>query len=620
MMQTFIEVFDKKYQRENGKTVTDNYVLSPGLYYIVDLKTGKAKPKIIDKKYEAFADMIYRKLAFYDYNSKLLTMNKPIDSKKIIHSNNYLSFFVKGEQSSEHQDISFFADEGKSKLKQKNIEEYYKILSNPNLKYEKKKEQKLIYKQYEKEFGIVDEEFLQQCKKWINENIFEILTIEKESIKKNYLKIFFVDSEKFSDAEMEKCYVQEGNRYLMPNIFNDAKYNTDINGKTYGMPGANLGFNSKKPFLANHTRRNVVPYLLELSEVIKQKQFFDYLETLCNKGKYYAYIDCEKAEIEGCDWLGLPVGDLFSGIFLQMKKGKEIEIIDMDVVPFISNKIRPFVMKPYLNTDLEKVWTKEERQFVFSKIGVPIDSRTMLAKLIDNTFFNGLIERTRMVSNDELKINGKMKETVIQFRSSLLDWFYKGEEKQFIRAVDKVLASHIRNEVSDYNTGKNEWIQQMIILRANLLDYFKGGMNMSEVKKTKMRFQEVVFDEEMEIRDDETFFYAVGQLLAFFMSYSKSKDVNLDITTKIERKKNVEGIYEELQRLKQKYGYAIKQSDLRNNVQNLQNSYFKHVYAKTMQYEPIEELDKKRRFITIGFIEQNFRWYKKEEKDGAKDE
>jgi|GEM_PF-109612 len=620
MMQTFIEIFDKKYQREDEKTVTDNYVLSPGLYYIVDLETGKKESKIIDKKYENSGEIIYRKLAFYDYNSKLLTMNKPIDSKKIIHSNNYLSFFVKGEQSAEHQDISFFADNGKSKLKQKNIEEYYKILSNPSLKYEKKKEQKLIYEQYEKEFGAVDEGFLQQCMKWINDNLFEILTTEKESIKKNYLKIFFVNSGRFSDIEIEQLYVREGNRYLMPNIFNDAKYNIDINGKVYGMPGANLGFNSKKPFLANHTRKNVVPYLLEISEVVKQKQFFDYLETLCNKGKYYAYIDCEEAEIEGCDWLELPVGDSFSGIFLQMKKGKEIEIIDMDVVPFISNKIRPFVMKPYLNTDLEKIWTKAERQFVFNKIGVPIDSRTILAKIVDNTFFNGLIERRRMVSNDELKINGKMKETIIRFRSSLLNWFYKGEEKQFVQAIDQVLAGHIRDEFLTYQTGKNEWLQQMIILRANLLDYFKGGMNMNEVKTAKRRFQNIVFGEGITIEDDETFFYAVGQLLAFFMSHSRAKDVKMDVANRMEQKKNVEGIRQELQKLMQKYGYAIQQSELRNNVQNLQNSYFKRVYAQVMQYRLIEAVEKNNYFITIGFIEQNFRWYKKEEKDGAKDE
>jgi len=96
--------------------------------------------------------------------------------------------------------------------------------------------------------------------------------------------------------------------------------------------------------------------------------------------------------------------------------------------------------------------------------------------------------------------------------------------------------------------------------------------------------------------------------------------VKMDVANRMEQKKNVEGIRQELQKLMQKYGYAIQQSELRNNVQNLQNSYFKRVYAQVMQYKLTEAVEKTNYFITIGFIEQNFRWYKKEEKDGTKDE
>ncbi|MCS4473106.1 hypothetical protein JQ038_17150 [Clostridium botulinum] len=46
-------------------------------------------------------------------------MNKPIDSNKIIHSNNYLSFFVKKESVVN------------GKLNEKIIDDYYEILKNP---------------------------------------------------------------------------------------------------------------------------------------------------------------------------------------------------------------------------------------------------------------------------------------------------------------------------------------------------------------------------------------------------------------------------------------------------------------------------------------------------------
>ena len=37
----------------------------------------------------------YLDFCFLDYYSKLIDMNKPIEKKKIIHSNNYYAFFIK---------------------------------------------------------------------------------------------------------------------------------------------------------------------------------------------------------------------------------------------------------------------------------------------------------------------------------------------------------------------------------------------------------------------------------------------------------------------------------------------------------------------------------------------
>lgn len=61
----------------------------------------------------------YLDFCFLDYYSKLIDMNKPIDQKKIIHSNNYYAFFIKKESLSD------------PKFTQSVIDEYYSILKEP---------------------------------------------------------------------------------------------------------------------------------------------------------------------------------------------------------------------------------------------------------------------------------------------------------------------------------------------------------------------------------------------------------------------------------------------------------------------------------------------------------
>ncbi|EGS5729736.1 type I-B CRISPR-associated protein Cas8b/Csh1, partial [Clostridium perfringens] len=150
--------------------ILDNYMLADGTYIIVkpdgngQLKEFYRADIIFDKKLKKVDTTIenFKLLCKMDYNSKLIDMNKPIDGKKVIHSNNYLSFFVKKE--------SLKPDEktGQSKLNQERIDEYYRVLSNLEEKYAKKGKQSLeLYKNVEKEIGEVDLEKLSKVKAWI---------------------------------------------------------------------------------------------------------------------------------------------------------------------------------------------------------------------------------------------------------------------------------------------------------------------------------------------------------------------------------------------------------------------------------------------------------------------
>lgn len=123
MLKECIEVFEHQLKEKKGMLVLDTYAPADGTYLIVgqdgnikekiDIKKDK-KTKEIDKSSNYFND-----ICFYDYQSQLISMNKPMDTKKVIHSNNYLSFAVKKDSI-----VS-------GKLTEEIIDGYYEILKNP---------------------------------------------------------------------------------------------------------------------------------------------------------------------------------------------------------------------------------------------------------------------------------------------------------------------------------------------------------------------------------------------------------------------------------------------------------------------------------------------------------
>lgn len=125
MLRECVEIFNKIYLEQGDKLITDSYELEQGDYFIVK-KDGNFEHIKIEKDTTSSSVEKYDYLSQRDYYSKLLDMNKPIDGKKQIHSNNYLSFFIKNNVLGEKKDT---LDEV--------IKKYYEILKNPLLKYDK---------------------------------------------------------------------------------------------------------------------------------------------------------------------------------------------------------------------------------------------------------------------------------------------------------------------------------------------------------------------------------------------------------------------------------------------------------------------------------------------------
>ena len=105
MLDEAIEVFEAELERWSEQWLYDNYVPSPGTYILLKLEEDFSIRNIFDigKPDKKTGDIPgknnrdYKFISFLDKNSRLITMNKAVDSGKIIHSNNYYSISIKKE-------------------------------------------------------------------------------------------------------------------------------------------------------------------------------------------------------------------------------------------------------------------------------------------------------------------------------------------------------------------------------------------------------------------------------------------------------------------------------------------------------------------------------------------
>lgn len=127
MLQEAMEVFQIMLEKKGNRLITDSYIPKDGTYRLIIMKDDEWEIKdpidiIFNKKTNAVDisdDTDYKLIQELDYKSKLLEMNKRIDPKKLIHTNNYLSLAVKKETITS------------KKLSEEIIHQYYEILRNP---------------------------------------------------------------------------------------------------------------------------------------------------------------------------------------------------------------------------------------------------------------------------------------------------------------------------------------------------------------------------------------------------------------------------------------------------------------------------------------------------------
>lgn len=573
MLNQALQIFKKLYDQEGDAIILDSYVPADGTYVIVkpkddDFVIDEVVNIKLDKKtgYIDRTNNYFKFICFADYYSQLLGINKAIlsNSGKVIQGNNYLSFIIKKDTLSN------------GKLTNNIIDRYYEVLENPLIKYTGSKDKKL-YNLVEQKVGKVDETKLNKIKNWIKNNLYNLL---ENNLGKDYLKIFFYYP--------EQEYRKEGERYFIPNIYNKNIYNLELNGKIYGLPNDNMGLNSKKPYLENKTRKSTVPYLIDQNEVMLQKKFFDYLMNQAAIGKVNIYMGDNILPLKNEETLGRD----FTGIYLRIKKVKEVEIHDFDIIPMYKpNLIKEFQYKNVLDMDYDKLSGEYGN---FKTLGA-------MQKLINEVFFKKFLVPNYFTEPKDISIKDDvLKDNLLMARTALFNWFYKGMDKNIWQLLNRVSLNLIKGSIENGYMLKAD---DQFNLRMSLRKYFEGGEQMADIiSQVKESLKKKISIKDTGcIESDREYFFAVGQLVSFFISRSKGKKKPLSLANPFVNAKRDEMIKDKLKALYKKYNYDIESYSYR----------FKNLYAMVMGYEPGGKVDDD--MIIAGYLHSNLLYEKDEE-------
>lgn len=599
MFKECLDVFSEMLKHEDN-LILKSYVPADGSYVIVK-KDGTVKNADIkiDKKtrdLNCTDDTLLSDICFYDYHSKLISMNKPMDSKKVIHSNNYLAFAVK-------------KDSITTKLTEAIIDNYYDTLKNPlEKKYKKSKEASKIYQKFEEEHSVVNIELLEKCRSWIKQHIFSIdKLINIDLGKKEYLKIFFevFEANEEDNKKNRELFIQEDNRYIFPNIYNSNDYNVEVEGKIQGIPDNNLGMNAKKPFLSIKTRKNPASYLLDGDTALLQKQFFEYLMNFASNGKNNVYVDTVNNKIEayGDKEERKKFAGIEAGYYLRIQKGKELEIqVQDNLVNYQDKLLLNFNYQDFFNMNIEKYpeYTKD--------IGI-YTKRTDVGRLINNIFFSKYLLTNYFTDANDISVKDSvLKRIIIMYRNVIFDWIYKGIDNNF-EVVEKQFALElIKNTlINDYNLRA----MTQLNLHWSFEDYFanlekRGGEKMADIAtKIRMSVKEKVMskDKAVIVSNNEEYYYAIGQLMAYFISLSKASKKAQSLINPVLNAQNDTVIKTRLLQLYKKYNYNIL----------TKNSRVKNLYAMILGYKPEGKVNQE--MILFGYMDNNVIYTKSEEKE-----
>ena len=539
MIDEALEVFKKIYDKEGEELVVSKHIPKDGTYILVNKKSGKIIETLNisydkkSKKINGELNQYYGYFRAFDYYSNLVDMNKPMDPKKTIHSNQIYSFFIKKESIREN------------KLTKSIIEGYKKNLLNPEEKYNSK-EAKELYKNIAEKLPKIEKDIVEDIFLWIEDNVNENL-LENDN-KKDYLKIFFVEEDLDKSLELFK---NEHKRYLIPNIFNSNDYNKKIGETIYGLSNNNMGLNAKKAFLENKTRRVSTPYLVNTDEILLQYAFYNYLLPEVKQGNYFIYF-LENEIIPRTYKEGCPNGAKY---LLNASYSKDVDIKNFNVISKNSSE--------EININFKEILHQKKKDTDEIEYG-NLNREKMMNNINKILFYNFLLGNF-LLNDGDLDIKDiEIKKLLMKYRNAFYKWFYLNDETEVKKNIKKIYLDAVMVAIENGYFFK---ASQQLDFGFCLEKYFYGKSElMEEIMNVKEVFlNHTLSEEEWEFLNDEEYFFAVGQILAYINYMRNSKAKSLNFIKQLTFVKNIDVLKEKIKKIVISYSHIFETKNKKIN-------------------------------------------------------
>ncbi|MCT4687195.1 hypothetical protein [Vallitalea sp.] len=571
MLEELVSLFEKAYEVKGDSLILDSYKLKTGIYIKINREGKIEEQKIYDKKDEVYRDDTYRWFCKRDYISNLLDMNKPIDPKKKLHSNNYLTLFFKKDTVIGDKKIDY------SKLEERIIE-YYDILLDPQIKYKKRKKSLELYNSITEP---INEENIIWCKQYMLENLPSIISNLEKIDFSNYVRIFF-------DFPTED-YEIESKRYLVPNLFNANEYNKTINGEIYGLTNNNMGLNVKKPYLEHKTMVNNIPCLIKSSDILMHKKFFDWLGT---RKSGCLYIKYDSDFITGIEE-EIKIGQE-GYYFLYLEQGKTAEVKNFDIIPMFNSNVNIEIYN-YLRAKykIEDEW--EEYPYLKKK------TRIELENYINEIWFDKRLKSNYFQEPKNIKkISQDLKNIIIIVRQAMFNYFKLSDDNSINNIIHKYGIKIVTLQLRDNSISKAIKAYNLYIA---LVSQIGGNEDMPGMLNDTMdTLYSKIKESHADCDNDRQYYFLAGQVVRFILQKTKAKDKNQnhDVVNTYLECNNDKKLKDEIKYTFMKYSHAIVMKDIR----------FNNALSMVQMYEPENSKVDTQMFLA-GYLAANI-LYKKE--------
>ncbi len=550
MILDLLDVYRKN--AVSNSLLIENYQLREGLYF--RLYGYHKNPDILQiEKRSSYSGELWEFFRTVDFYSQLVDMNKSVDPKKQIHSNNIYSIAFKAALLTEGANA-----EENCKV---SIIRYYQALRSAQTN-----DAKLVSDYH---FTPPDEQIIKHNQEYAVSLIPYIeKQISKRKISSNvYIKLYFM-------ADIAE-YIQESKRYLIPKIFNKNEYNVDIAGKLYGLSNCNMGMNAKKPYLEHKTTAFRVPFRLTIDDALEAKNMLIWLDSRKDaeeKMVVERYLPIHTAnEISKVKFNSQPR----NVHYLHLERGKQPVIDEYDFLPGMTSElVPPLELENFLMLDNSSPETVRK----LADLESIIDDWLFNKNLIRN-YFSQAPRPNDWFSSSQVNL-------LIRYKDALRNYFRKGDKQGFVNCIDRLSQNMLKEMLitESYKRIEHTKIALALNLRLSLLKYCnikeKNGMgdrlrSLAEGLKDKLSVAKT--DENMVCENDQEFYYYAGQIVRYLVSVSQAQNRTYAIIDQVTDAKDIDRFKQEIVKLHKKYSYLL----------SLESDRYNRILAAVMAYDGV---------------------------------